>query len=161
MTKQRKAQIATIGVLAVIVGVIAFRQTGWSPGSLTTPKRQAAPQDSIYAMLDAGREGDVDRYLSYYSDQMQISLKQAVAESAAGGFSRYLRDSNAAIKGIAITEPEKLSESEVKVRVEYVYADRNEIQYMYLQKMGGNWRIMRMDAADRIKTLVPYGTPVE
>jgi hypothetical protein len=153
MTRQRKAQIATIAVLVAVVGVVAVRRTG------QTPRRGSTPQDAIYAMLDAAREGNVRRYLTYYSDQMQASLKQTIAESS--DFSKYLRDSNAPIKGIAINEPEKLTETEVKARVEYVYQDRNEIQYLYLQKAGGDWRITRMDSAERIKTTIPYGTPVE
>jgi hypothetical protein len=153
MSKQRKAQIATIGVLVAVVAVIALRRTS------QTPRRESTPQDAIYAMLDAARDGNVRKYLSYYADPMQASLKQTIAESA--DFSRYLRDSNAPIKGIAINEPEKLTELEVKARVEYVYQDRNEIQYVYLQKIGGDWRIVRMDAAERIKTPIPYGTPVE
>jgi len=64
------------------------------------------------------------------------------------------------LKGIAIPQPEPLSETEVKARVEYVFADRNEIQWMYLQKAGGAWKIARVDGAERVKTLVPYGTPV-
>lgn len=146
----------------IVVGAIAIRQTGWRPSiPRGIPKGEAAPQDAIYAMLDAAREGDVDAYLSAYAGQMQASLRQAIAESTEEGFAKYLRDSNAPIKGIAITEPEKLTEREVKVRVEYVYQDRNEVQYMYLERIDGDWLITRADATQRIKTLVPYGTPVQ
>ena len=89
------------------------------------------------------------------------SLRQAIAESTEEGFAKYLRDGNSPIKGIAITEPEKLTDREVKVRVEYVFQDRNEVQHMYLERTGGDWLITRVDSARRIKTLVPYGTPVQ
>ena len=61
---------------------------------------------------------------------------------------------------MALQEPQALTDREVKVRVEYVYQDRNEVQQMYLEKSGNNWKITRVDSAERIKTLVPYGTPV-
>jgi hypothetical protein len=47
------------------------------------------------------------------------------------------------------------------VRVEYVYQDRNEAQTMYLEKASSGWKITRVDGAERVKTLVPYGTPVQ
>ena len=53
-------------------------------------------------------------------------------------FSRYLKDSNSAIKGIAVSDPEPVSVREMKVRVEYVYLDRNEAQTVYLEKSGGD-----------------------
>lgn len=161
MTTQRKAQIVTVAILAAIVAVIAARQTGWSPSFGSGAKREASPQDAIYAMLDAARQGDVDTYLAYFADEMQPALRQAIAESGERSFAEYLRNSNAPIKGIAITEPEKLSETSVKARVEYVYQDRNEVQFMYLDQMDGAWLITRMDSTQRIKTLVPYGTPVQ
>jgi hypothetical protein len=90
---------------------------------------------------------------------MEAALKQSVAETA--DFPKYLRDSNAAIKGVAISEPQTLTDREVKVRVEYVYQDRNEAQSMYLEKQPGGWKIARVDSIERVKTLVPYGTPVQ
>ena len=56
-------------------------------------------------------------------------------------------------------EPEPVSDSEAKVRVEYVYLDRNESPTLLLRKAGG-WKIASVDSAQRVKTLVPYGTPV-
>jgi hypothetical protein len=119
------------------------------------------PQDAIYAMLDAARIGDVKTYLSSYTGQMDAALKQSLAETTEAGFSKYLTESNAAVKGIAISEPQPLTDREVKVRVEYVYQDRNEAQTMYLEKGPAGWKIARVDGAERVKTLVPYGTPVQ
>ena len=58
-------------------------------------------------------------------------------------------------------EPQPVSDREVKARVEYVFQDRNEVQYVYLAKMSGAWKISRVDSSERVKTLVPYGTPVQ
>ncbi len=159
MAQQKTAQIVTIAVIALIVAIVAIRQSGWrpSPGG----NREQTPQDAIYAMLDAAREGDVEAYISHYAGQIRATLEQAIEEQGEDGFARYLRESNAPIKGIAITEPEKIAPDEVKARVEYVYQDRNEVQYMYLTRTGGRWVITRVDAVQRIKTVIPYGTPVE
>ena len=108
MTKQRKAQVITSVVLATAMITVAGRKTGWKLPIVRTVKAtpaEATPQDAIYAMLDAAREGNVRRFIGSYSGQMVQSLEQSVRESTESGFSKYLKDSNAAVKGIAITEP--------------------------------------------------------
>lgn len=156
---KRKAQIVTIAVLACVVGVVIVKQ--WRPSIASRPavKEETAPQDAIYAMLDAAREGDVSKYIASYTGQMETALTQAIAESP--DFSKYLKDSNAAIKGVAIEEPERIGDRELKARVEYVFQDRNEVQFMFLEKTPQGWRIARVDSAEWVKTLVPYGTPVK
>src|SRR5260370_42606557 len=79
--------------------------------------------------------GDVKAYLASYTGQMESALKQSLAETTEAGFAKYLKDSNAAVKGIAISEPQSLTDREGKVRVEYGYQDRNEAQTMYLKKL--------------------------
>ncbi len=167
MTKRRKAQAITVALMAVALGVVASRNAGLSPRSLaelapsTTPKADPVPQDTIYAMFDAARDGDVKKYLGHYTGQMRTSLEQSAAEQGESAFSKYLKETNAPVKGIAIMEPQPLTDRETKLRVEYVYQDRNEVQVFYLEKQGKDWRIARLDSAERIKTLVPYGTPVQ
>ena len=160
MSKERKARLLTVLILALVVGAIVVRKAGvsWSIVNLTQ-RFDTTPQDVIYGMLDSARVGDVKKYLTSYTGQMQQSLRQTIAESP--DFATYLRDSNAALKGIAVMEPQFLSDREARARIEYVYQDRNEVQYFYLEKMPGGWKIARVDTADRVKTLVPYGTPVQ
>jgi hypothetical protein len=156
VTRQRKAQAITVAVMtAAIVAIVAGR-TGWRPATRPDP----TAQDVIYGMLDAARAGDVRGYMDAYAGAMETSLRQAIAESTEAGFAKYLKETNAPIKGIAISEPETQAEGQVKARVEYVFQDRNEIQYMYLEKMGRTWKITKVDSAQRIKTVIPYGTPV-
>ena len=160
LTKQRQAQIVTIALLLAVIGIVIVRKTGLRASiPQITQRSEPTPQDTIYAMLDAARAGDVKKYLTNYTGQMELSLKQAISESA--DFSKYLKDSNAAIKGIAVQEPQMLSDREAKARVEYVYQDRNEAQFMYLEKTQGGWKIARVDSSERVKTLIPYGTPVQ
>lgn len=160
MSKERKARIVTILILVVALGVVVVRKTdiGSSIRGLTQ-RADPTPQDAIYAMLDAARTGDVKKYMANYTGQMEQSLQRARADSA--DFAKYLRDSNAALKGIAVIEPQALSDREVKARVEYVYEDRNEVQFFYLENSRQGWKISRVESAERVKTLVPYGTPVQ
>ena len=147
--------IAALG-LALAVAVGRNQLSRWS-----AEKPLPTPQDAIYAMLDASRTGDIHAYLANYGGQLRSAIEQSFRESGEERFSRYLKESNSAIKGIAISEPQQISNREAAVRVEYIYQDRNEAQTMRLEQEGGVWRITGVDATDRIKTLIPYGTPVQ
>ena len=126
------------------------------------PKRHltACYHESYRPLKNRLPDSSGNAYIDCYSGQMERMLTQSRTEMTPQGFSRYLTDRNREIKGIAISGPETLSESAVKVRVEYVYADRNEAQQLYLEKLPQGWKISRADAAVRVETLVPYGTPV-
>ena len=165
--QNRKAQLLTGVLIAAIAAFLVAKQRGLTPESVSetvtaTPVANAAPtpQDAVYAMLDAARAGDVPLYLSHFTGQMTVLLDQSLAENGEAKFAEYLKRTNATIKGIAINEPRKLTDREVKARVEYVYADRNEVQNMFLVKIGDVWKIERLEETERIKTLIPYGTPV-
>jgi hypothetical protein len=158
----KRNQLVTFLTLAVLVGAMAliWIKKGGSR-SYRTASVETTPRDAIYSMLDAGRAGDVRKYLDCYSGQMLASLNQAAREAGETGFQKYLKDSSVAIKGIAVSEPQPITDREVRLRVEYVYQDRNEAQVVFLEKGPSGWRIVRVEAAERVKTPVPYGTPVE
>ena len=132
---------------------------GWRLGWFT-PALPASAQDTIYGMLAAARSGNVAAYVSSYSGSLQASLRESIHEATEASFAKYLQDSNAALKGVAVGEPREDGENQVTVRVEYVYQDRNEVQTMRLEKTAGAWKIVQVEGAERIKTLVPYGTPI-
>ena len=156
MTQQQKARYLTAAVIAGVGLFIAGQKLGRK-----LPARAPEPRDAIYKMLDAARAGDAAAYLACFTGQVAASLAQSQAEMGAPAFSRYLTTTNKEIKGIALSEPAAITDREVQVRVEYVYQDRNEAQQMYLEKdPAGQWRIARIDSTQRVKTLVPYGTPV-
>jgi hypothetical protein len=112
-------------------------------------------------MLNAARAGDVPAYLASYTGPMEAALRQSLGEFTDVDFARYLRNSTANLKGAAVSDPENISASEVKIRVEYVYQDRNAIQTMYLDRSPSGWKISRTDGEERVKTLIPYGTPLK
>jgi biotin-(acetyl-CoA carboxylase) ligase len=152
VNRNRTAQAITVAVLALALGIGIARKK-------PAPELQDAPQDTIYAMLNAARSGDVKTYLANYTEPMEAALRQSIAESTEPAFAKYLQDSQSAIRGVAVSEPEITNGTEAKVRVEYVYQDRNEVQIMYLARIAGAWKIARTEGDQRIKTLIPYGTP--
>lgn len=168
MKKESKARAVTIAVIAVAALVTIGRQAGWRlPGpeavsvvATASPQAQSKPQDVIYRMLDAAAQGDIPAYLDCYSGPLLRGLRQSRDEMTPDGFARYLVETNRQIKGIAIAEPAAMSESEVEVRVEFVYRDRNEAQQFSLEKLSGEWKIAQVSKTERVETLVPYGTPV-
>src|SRR5450755_3792520 len=118
MTKERRAQAVTVAVLAIALGIGLARTTGWRRSA---PAAAPEPQDTVYAMLNAARAGDVKTYLGAYTGAMEAALRQSLAESTEIAFAQYLRDSTVGLKGTAVAEPEQITATEVKIRVEYVY----------------------------------------
>src|SRR5579872_7217414 len=116
MTRQRITQAVTILVLG---GAIAI-------GLARRAKTPSEPQDTVYAVLAAARTGDVKGYLACYTGPMLATLSQTVRESTEPAFARYLRETNAVVKGLAVGDPQKTSDLEVSLRVEYIYQERNE-----------------------------------
>jgi hypothetical protein len=163
MSRHRKAQILTLAVLLAALGGGLARTKGWRWSSLSSARAsiEATPQDAIYAMLNAARAGDVKTYLASFAGPMQASLRQAVAEQTEPGFAKYLLDSTSSVKGVAVSDPEAITGSTARVRVEYVYQDRNEAQVFDMEKIQREWKIAGMGSGERVKTLIPYGTPVK
>ena len=167
MSKDARAQAVTITLIAVALAVVAWNQGGFdalrrntdSGSFFGSASHEFEPRDVIYAMLDAARDGSVEEYLDCYAGQMERTLRQSHAEMGSERFAEYLRERNEDIKGIAMNAP-KESGGGAEVRVEYVYADRNEVQEFFLSKEEGNWKIAGVSGIRRVETPVPYGTPV-
>ena len=159
MTKERKIHAVSIAAILLALGITAAVKNGW--WVKRTPAPPPGPQDTIYRMLDAARTGNVAMYLSSYTGALQASLREAVRESGDKSFAKYLQESNASIKGVAVNDPQQTGEGAASVRVEYVYQDRNEAQTLRLEKIDAEWKIDAVDSAERVKTLIPYGTPVK
>jgi hypothetical protein len=156
MTRHRTTQLVTLLVLVAALAIGLARKAGWRAA-----KAPAEPQDAVYAMLAAARAGDVNAYLACYTGQLQATLRQAVKESTEPSFAKYLRDTHAAVKGVAVSDPKKIGEQEATLRVEYIYEDRNEAQIVSLEKGPAGWKIARAGSADRVPALIPYGTPIK
>jgi hypothetical protein len=161
MKPNRKARIATAMLMAGLGAVVLWKQGAFSRVTAVAQEVPATqPQDAIYEALDAVREGSLAKYIEAHTGSMEASLRRAAAEFGEARLLQSLQQRNVPLKGIAVQEPERLSEREVRARVEYVFADRNEVQTYYLERSGDRWKIARVDGAQRIPTLIPYGTPV-
>lgn len=171
MTAAARARILTAAAMAALAIFLAFRDKR-PASSLPAPKAEpaaneprgsTAPQDTIYRMFDAARAGDVGVYASQFDGAMAASIRAAVVEQGEAKFGGYLSRTHGSVKGLAVDAPQPVSERETKVRVEYVYADRNEGQLMYLERddAAREWKIVRLDKVERVKTAVPYGTPAQ
>lgn len=164
---RRKVEFRTVFTVSFVIGLlllVVFRSNGfkfeirsWTQGfSGPAP----TPEDSIYAMLDAARAGDAQTYLDSFANPVRDQLVQVVKESSEPRFSEYLKSQNTAFQSVAISVADRPSESEVRARVEYVYANRNEVQSLYLRKEASRWKIFKVAGSDQIKTLVPFGGSV-
>jgi hypothetical protein len=167
MKREKAASVLTSAALLATLSVVVAKNKGWTladanPSAIARSllPKTITPEDAIYGMLDASRAGNVNAYLACYSGQMNNLLKHSASESGPEAFEKYLKSSNAAIQGVALSAPQTLSDSQVKVRVEYVYRDRNEVQFIYMRKEGSRWKIYQVDSAEQVKTLVPYGSVV-
>ena len=168
MTRERRAQVATAVVLAGVLTLVAAKHSGWAGGVgpfstwiAGAREPSATPQDVIYRMMDAARDGNVRMYLGCYTGQMESTLRQIVSEKGEAALADYIRGFNSSIKGVAIQEPQFVAERQVRLRVEFVYPDRNEAQLYYLQQSSAGWRIARQENTEGVKVVVPYGTAVE
>jgi hypothetical protein len=160
MTGNRKAHIATAVIIAALGFGVLWKQGGIDRVAVVETV-EPQPQDPIYETLDAVREGDLKKYIGAHTGSMETSLRRAIAEVGEEQLLKSLQKKNAPLKGIAVLEPERLSEREVKTIVEYVFADRNEVQTFYLERLEDRWKIARVEGAERIQTSTPYGTPVQ
>lgn len=160
----RQARILTAVLLTGLGLFLAVRdgRTGKS-NPVPPPAPQTTPQEAIYAMFDAARSGNVEEYAAQFNGAMASSIAQAIAEQGRARFAAYLEKTHGPVKGLAVDAPQQVSNREATARVEYVFADRNEAQLVHLERPGEGkaWKIARLDKVERVKTVVPYGTPAQ
>src|ERR1051326_7599355 len=105
MTQALKVQWITLAVLAGALAITVLRREARRDSSATP-----TPQDAIYRMLEAAKKGDVPAYLASYTGPLEQSLEASVRESTEPRFATYLKDSNAAIKGVAVGDPQPVND---------------------------------------------------
>jgi hypothetical protein len=159
----RKTAFTISFVLLLLTLVVLRTNKSAFPSWLTdrfSSKPSDSPEDSIYAMLDAARAGNTKAYLDSFSNPVREQLFEVIKENSEPKFVEYLKSQNTVFQSVAVSVSDRPSDSEVQARVEYVYANRNEVQSMYLRKEASRWRIYKIEGADQIKTLVPLGSSV-
>jgi hypothetical protein len=154
-SRKTTAEVLTIVLLAGIIGLLVYKKR---PAS--APPQETGPESAVWRMIDASRAADPEKYIACYTGEMERLLRKNLQEMGPDRFRDYLTGTQGAIKGIAVSPPQISPAGEARIPVEYVYQDRNEVQQVMVRREGGQWKIFRVDGAERIKTLVPYGTPV-
>ncbi len=133
------------------------------PQTTQTSDSTPRPQEQIlWTMIDAARAGDVSAYLDCFAGDLRARLQKTVEEMGQVKFADYLKRMSSEPKGLTVrvSEIETISASEVKVPLEYVFADRNELQIYRVTQVGSDWKISGVEQAQRVRTLIPYGTEV-
>jgi hypothetical protein len=166
MKRILKPAVITSALLAVLLVFLVARSRQWNLAlpaggilSLAAPKLES-PEDLIYRMLDAARAGDTKTYLNSFTGPLQQQLQQAMRESGTAQFAAYLKTQSTAYESVAVSLVGQPSENDARLRVEYVYRNRNEVQNFHLRKDAGRWTVTGISSADLVKTLIPYGTAV-
>jgi hypothetical protein len=154
--------------LLILFSLVYLRGHGWRvpwPGAVSTlfshsRARTASPEDTVYGMLDAARAGDTAVYVDTFSGPLQQQIQQVIRENGKKQFATYLTAQSSSFQSVALSVADQPSDVEARLRIEYVYANRNEVQTLHLKKSEGRWKIIGISGTDQIKTLIPYGTAV-
>jgi hypothetical protein len=156
--------VITVAALGAMLVFLVAKQKHWDlkqeAWAIFKPPPAETPEDGVYKMLDAARTGDTRTYLDCFTGDMHRQLLQVVKETSLTQFSKYLVTQNTAFTGVAVSVMQNPDPGSARVRVEYVYSQRNEVQDLYLRKDEGKWKIFKVAGSEQIKTLIPYGTRV-
>jgi hypothetical protein len=158
--------VLTALFVAVLFALVFFRSHGWRlPSQVTdffahSARKAKTPEDTVYGMLDAARAGDTTEYVDTFAGPLRQQVEQVMRESGKPQFATYLATQSGAFQSVAVSVTEQPSDAEARLRVEYVYNNRNEVQTFHLKKDSGRWAIVGISGTDQIKTLIPFGTAV-
>ncbi len=119
-----------------------------------------SPTAAVSALIDAARAADAQAYLNLTSGPLREKLDQTQAEMGDDGFRQYLQQFGDGIKGLAVPTGDEVQGDTITLDVEFIFADRNELQQMTFERRRNGWTITSMETAEMVKPPVPYGTPV-
>lgn len=153
--------LSVLGALLAVGARSGKIALGWQLRTLNTiDNADAAPEDLVYTMLDAGNVGDSETFIACFSGEIERRLRQTQIEMTPARFSDYLASTHQTIKAIAMEGPVLVTDHEVKIQIEYVYEKRTEVQQISLSRDAGGWKITRLDSSRPRETSMLYGTPV-
>lgn len=154
-----KKKLPAIITLVLIASALVFL-TGrerWSKIS-SSP---ASPEEVVWRMSDAAREGDVRAYLDCFGGALRQKLEKTASEMGASEFSRYLKKLNDEITGIAVSDLEQMDQQTARLRVEFVFRGKSEAQTHYFNLADGEWKIDGVEDAERVNALIPTASAAE
>jgi hypothetical protein len=162
----KKPAVLTGVFLALLLGLIFLRTHGWKlPANLAgvfsrSRATPATPEDTVYGLLDAARAGNTALYVDTFSGPLGQQIQQAVRESGKAQFSQYLTGQSSSFQSVALSVTDQPSDVEARLRVEFIYTNRNEVQMYHLRKMNNRWKVVGISGTDLTRTLIPWGTAV-
>jgi hypothetical protein len=162
---KRPAVLTGLFIL-ILLSLLFLRTHGWrvpvDVRALFSHSRSSttSPEDTVYGMLDAARAGDTAVYVDTFAGPLQQQIQQVIRESGKKQFAAYLTAQSSSFQSVALSVADQARDAEARLRVEYVYTNRNEVQTFHLKKSGGRWKIIGISGTDQIKTLIPFGTAV-
>lgn len=125
-----------------------------SPTAVTTPSER------VQAMSRLAEEGSADEYVDCFTGKLKAKIEQTREDMTDEEFGAVIRKRAGAVKGVAISNREELADGGVRLRVDWVFADRNEIQTFTLRADGDDWKIAEITDSQYEKPEIPYGTEV-
>jgi hypothetical protein len=133
--------VLSLGLAALIVSELPRRPSGF-----------ATPADCLDAYRDASKDGDVARYLSCLGEPLRSEKERALNRA---NLLRTMED----IKGWTRLDP-VVSQSAAYVDVDQVRTSGTARVRIHLQRYGGGWLIVSVDAPKDVPAPVRYGTHV-
>ena len=153
-TRTRPVRRAMIFLLCVVA----------SGGIMTCagkPGEESSPAGVVRAMSLFSRDGRVNDYLDCFTGELRAKLEQTRDQAKPGEFADALRRRSAPVRGLAVSDQTQLDAETMRLKIEWVFDDRNEIQTFTLRKVQGAWKIADMTDAQYRKPDVSYGTKVD
>jgi hypothetical protein len=156
---KRWPAILTVTLMLATLLVLTQRERlrHWQTNSVAP----AAPEEVIWQMSDAARAGKADAYLACFSGELRMRLEKTASEMGAARFTEYLQQLNREVTGIAVSDLAQSDADTARLRVEFVLRGKNEAQTHHFKRRDGQWMIERVDDAEQVKVLIPYGTAVQ
>ena len=163
MNQPKRAAWPAVAAIVVLLAVILFssgkgvKRAG--AGGDGTP--DGAIKDLVYDGLVASmRNGNVKAYLACFDDNLRVKLNEAVKQQGKQAFADELKASNAKVTGVAVSNVQVLNDR-ASARVEWISGqDYIDAQTMRFERQTNSWKITAIEAMNRSKMPVPYGTEV-
>ncbi|HEX4948438.1 MAG TPA: hypothetical protein VFZ34_17315 [Blastocatellia bacterium] len=148
-------------VILLLVALLVFTQRERWKERLLSTRAAATPEDVIWQMADAARDGDAQAYLDCFSGALRQNLEKTAAEMGEAKFKAYLKQLNDEVTGIAVSDLEQPDPQTATLRVEFVKRGKSETQKHHFKLQAGQWKIEQADNSESKSLLIPYGLGVK
>jgi len=145
--------------IATALGLIAFIGL---VGVGVARRGRATPEVVVQQSLAAARTGSVRDYLTCFGGALRDQMEATRRELGEERFAQSLQRRATQTVGVATSRvpSEPAGSTDVVLRVEQVFRDRNEVQDFVLARRWGRWRIVALGVSNTKQMPIPYGTPV-